>query len=327
MIVAVTGGSGHLGAALVRALLGRGHVVRVVDLSRGPGLDGLDVEFVAADVLDRGALKAAFAGVDTVYHLAAKISVVGDPDGSVWRTNVVGARNAAVASLAADVGRFVHTSSVHAFDLECIDGMVDEDSPRAEAFRLPVYDRSKWAGEQAVQAVVARGLDAVIVNPTGVIGPLDFAPSRMGAVFRGVRDHHLRFVVPGGFDWVDVRDVAAGMIAAADLGRSGRNYLLSGSHQTLRDLVAMALRVLGSEARPVIVPMLVARAWGPLGTVIARKTGSPWVLTTESLHALENDPPVSHARAGAELGYVPRPTEQTVRDIYAWAAGRERRDE
>jgi len=238
-----------------------------------------------------------------------------------------GARNAAAASLAVDVGRFVHTSSVHAFDLERIDGKVVEDSPRAEAFRLPAYDRSKWAGEQAVQAVVAQGLDAVIVNPTGVIGPLDFAPSRMGAVFRGVREHRLRFVVPGGFDWVDVRDVAAGMIAAADLGRSGGSYLLSGSHQTLGDLITIALRVLGIEAKPLVVPLPVARAWGPLGTVIARRTGSPWALTTESLHALQNDPRVSHARAGAELGYLSRPTEHTVRDIYAWIVDRERRND
>lgn len=317
MLVAVTGASGHVGGSLVRALLDRGDRVRAVDLRAGPGLDRLDVEFVAADVHNRPALEEAFTGTDVVFHLAAKISAAGDPDGSVWSTNVAGARNAAEAALAADVRRFVHTSSVHSFDLERCDE-VEETSVRAEAEHLPIYDRSKWAGEQEVQRVIGRGLDGVIVNPTGIIGPLDFGPSRMGAVLLGLRDNRFRFVVPGGFDWVDVRDVAAGLIAAADHGRTGENYLLSGHHQSVRGLAEIALREAEIDAEPVTVPMWLARGWGPFGTVIARRTGSPWALTTESLHALANDPPVNRSKAGREFDYRPRPTTETVRDVYAW---------
>lgn len=317
MFVAVTGACGHVGSALVRALLDRGDRVRAVDLRAGTGLDGLDVEFVAADVHDRSAVQDAFAGTDVAFHLAAKISVAGDPDGSVWSTNVAGARNAAEAALAAGVGRYVHTSSVHAFDLERCDE-VDETSPRAESDHLPVYDRSKSAGEQEVQDVIGRGLDGVIVNPTGVIGPFDFGPSRMGTVLLGLRSNRFRFVVPGGFDWVDVRDVADGMIAAANRGRTGENYLLSGHHQSVRGLAQIALWEAQIDAEPVTVPMWLAKGWGPFGTVVARRTGSPWALTSESLHALANDPPVTRDKAEQELGYRPRPTDETVRDAYAW---------
>ena len=187
MNVAVTGAYGHVGANLVRALLDAGHSVRAVDLREGPALAGLDVTFARADVLDVDSLRPAFDGVEVVFHLAAKISIAGDPDGSVRAINVDGVRNAASAALDAGVRRFVHVSSIHAFDCDQ-PGVIDETSARALRPELPAYDRSKAAGEQALRTVIDRGLDAVIANLTGVIGPYDFTPmSGRPARWRGPR--------------------------------------------------------------------------------------------------------------------------------------------
>lgn len=318
MLTVVTGASGFLGGALVRALLAEERQVRAVDLRRGPGLAGLDVEWMPADVLDISSLEASFQGAEIVFHLAAVISVTGDPTGQVWAVNVDGPRNVAEAALHAGVHRLVHCSSVHAYDLEAGEHRVTETSPRATAAGLPVYDRSKAAGEAALRQMIDRGLDAVIVNPTGVIGPYDFAPSRMGSVFLALFRRRLPALIDGGFDWVDVRDVASSMLAAEAQGRRGENYLLPGHHLSLPELAAAAEQVSGVPKPTFSVPMRFARLWSPLADMVSRRSANPLWYTTESLHALRFDPAVSGAKAQAELGHRPRPFDDTARDIHHW---------
>ncbi len=314
----VTGASGFLGGALVRALLAEERQVRAVDLRRGPGLAGLDVEWMPADVLDISSLEASFQGAEIVFHLAAVISVTGDPTGQVWAVNVDGPRNVAEAALHAGVHRLVHCSSVHAYDLEAGEHRVTETSPRATAAGLPVYDRSKAAGEAALRQMIDQGLDAVIVNPTGVVGPYDFAPSRMGSVFLALFRRRLPALIDGGFDWVDVRDVASSMLAAETQGRRGENYLLPGHHLSLPELAAVAEQVSGVPKPTFSVPMRFARLWSPLADMVSRRSANPLWYTTESLHALRFDPAVSGAKAQAELGHRPRPFDDTARDIHHW---------
>ena len=322
MPTVVTGASGFLGGVLTRALIGQGRRVRAVDLDRGATLEGLDVEWVPADVLEPSSLTPALADADVVYHLAAVISVTGDPTGRVWAINVDGVRNVAEASLAAGVDRLVHCSSVHAYDLEADAPEVTETSQRAVAGHSPIYDRSKAAGEAELRDVIDRGLDAVIVNPTGIIGPYDFAPSRMGRVFEALFTGRLPALVEGGFDWVDVRDVAVSMITAESEGRRGQNYLLPGHHQTLRELATLAEQVSGVPAPRVTAPMWFARLWGPIAATMSRRTGSPLWSTSEALHALHFSPPVSGTRAESELGHKPRPTHDTIGDLFYWFSDR-----
>lgn len=319
MTAVVTGASGHVGTNLVRALLAAGREVRAVDLARGPGLAGLDVEFVSADINDVAGMGGALAGADVVYHLAARISIAGDPDGSVWRANVDGVRVTAGAALAAGVRRFVHCSSLHAFALDPAGGAtVDESHRRSVGVGPPVYDRSKWAGEVALRQVAARGLDVVVVNPTGIVGPVDFGPSRMGrtlwAAFRG----RMPAVVPGGFDWVDVRDVAAGLVAAGERGRPGGNYLLGGTRASVADLVAMAAAVAGHRPPRLTIPSGVAGAVAGAAVRLPRRFRDRLLLTPESMHAVATDPVVVTAKARSELGYSPRSLQSTVDDLYAF---------
>jgi len=275
MVTVVTGASGFLGSVVVRDLLATGRQVRAVDLHRGPALDGLDVEWVQADVTDPSTLEPAFREATVVYHLAAMISVTGDPTGRVRAVNVDGVRNASQAALTAGVSRFVHCSSVHAFDLETTEEPINEQSARATNPALPAYDRSKAAGEAALRQVIEQGLDATIVNPTGIIGPFDFAPSRMGQVFLALAQRRLPAVIDAGFDWVDVRDVSAAALSAETRGRTGENYLLPAHHVSLTQIAGISEEITATPAPRWKFPMrlgaLVHIRVAPRSPVLSRR--------------------------------------------------------
>lgn len=327
MTVLVTGAAGHLGGNLVRALLARGERVRVLVRNSTRAIAGLDVERVSGDVRDPEAARRAVAGVEVVYHLAARISISGDPRGLVRATNVDGVRSIAEAALAAGVRRMVHCSSVHAFDLYRPDArgaVVDETWPRVPD-EPPhfAYDRSKAAGERALREVMARGLEAVIVHPSGVIGPHDFEPSRMGRLFLQLYRRSLPSLVDGAFDFVDVRDVVAGMIAAAERGKAGENYLVTGHALHVREIAAAAQQVTGVAPPRIVAPIWAARLGVPFFGVAGKLLRMEPLYTHESLAVLNTRARFDRSKAERELGYTVRPFADSVRDIYAWfdAAG------
>lgn len=316
-MVVVTGANGHIGCNLVRALLQGREVRAVVRSDDPPSLRGLPVERVRADVRDRRSLDAAFRGAEVVYHLAAVISITGDRCGLVWATNVEGTRHVAAAAKACGVRRLVHCSSCHAFDAEAAPGRrVTEASPRPSP-RHPAYDRSKAAGEAEIRAAAAGGLDAVIVNPTSVVGPNDFGPSRMGQLLLDLRDGRLPASVGGGFDWVDVRDVVRSAIAAETAGRSGENYLLGGHFLPLRELLERAGRACGVRPPRLVAPMWLARLAAPAATAWERLFGREPLFTAEGMRALRSGASYCSAKAARELGHRPRPIEETLEATYA----------
>ncbi len=319
MTAVVTGAAGHVGANLVRALLAAGKPVRAVVRDDTRGVEGLPLELARGDVLEPTSLRAAFEGADVVFHLASVITVSGDPDGRVRRTNIEGVRNVAEACLAAGVRRLVHFSSIHAFAAKPRDGMIDESRPRVEERGgQPIYDRTKAAGEREILAGVERGLDAVIVNPTAVLGPFDFKPSRMGRVIRMLATGAMPALVARGFDWVDARDVAAGALAAAERGRTGERYLLSGRWTTFAELARIVATCSGTPLPRFTSPMWLARLGAPFVSAVSKLRGVEPLYTGESLHALRNHRHISCDRARAELDHVPRPLEETVADTVAW---------
>ena len=323
MTAVVTGAAGHIGVNLVRALRERGDRVRAVVHRRDGRFEGLGVEEVPGDVLDPASLRRAFAGAEVVYHLAAVISITGDRGGLVHRVNVDGAANVAEAALEAGADRLVHCSSIHAFDLDPGPEVLDESAPRIApgSRRHPAYDLSKADGERGVRAVMDRGLDAVVVHPTSVLGPADLEPSRLGRVLLRVRDRRLRLMVAGGFDFVDVRDVAGGLMAAADRGAAGSSYLLGGRYATIAELVGIAAAAAGVRPPRVAVPKGLARLGTPFATAAGWVRRSEPLYTAESLRALRLTSRVDWSAAAADLGYRPRPLEDSVADLYRWFAG------
>lgn len=321
MPVVVTGASGHLGANLVRTLLDRGEQVRVLVHRSSEALADVEhrLERVEGSVCEPDSLGPAFAGADRVYHLAGVISIDGDPDGRVHRVNVEGTRNVARACLEQGVGRLVHVSSVHAFDMDPRDQVLDETRRQvADSAQHSAYDRSKALGERAVREAVEQGLDAVIVNPTGIMGPVDFGPSRLGQLLRELATGKLPALLDGGFDFVDVRDVVEGTLAASERGRTGENYILGNTWHSLRELAELVAAVTGGRAPILVTPVWAARLGVPFARVAAKLTKTEPLFTRESLEVLVSNRSISSGKARAELGYAPRPLAQTVADTLAW---------
>ncbi len=316
---AITGASGHLGANLVRALIEEGHDVTALVRGDVRALDGLPVRSVPGDLFDPAALRRAFEGADVVFHLAALISIGGDRSGEVARTNVAGVRAVVGACADTRVRRLVHVSSVHAFSVHPAGEALDETRAPSDADPdAPAYNRSKALGEREVLAGVARGLDAVIVNPTGVIGPHDWKPSRMGRVVLALAQGRMPALVDGGFDFVDARDVARAAIAAWRRGRCGERYLLPGLWSRIDGVARAVARISGTRPPRIVVPMPLARLGAPFVESLWGLGGAEPLYTRESLHALRHYGDVRHEKAARELGHAPRPLEETLADTLAW---------
>jgi dihydroflavonol-4-reductase len=253
--------------------------------------------------------------VDVVFNLAAKITLRSRDD-EAWAVNAGGTATVARSALAAGVDRVVHCSSVQAFDIDRCGSRLDEDSPRAGPGR-PVYDRSKAAGEDALRALAADGLDAVIVNPTGIVGPVDLGTSRSNSLLGVAARGRLPLVIAGGSDFVDVRDIVDAMIAAVELGRTGENYVLSGHRASLRHIARMAAGLNGRLGPLLALPAGLCRRLAPLGERVGAVVGSD-VFTPAAIESALSTVEYDHAKATHELRYVPRPLEETVLDLLEW---------
>ncbi len=241
----VTGATGLVGANVVEALNKAGWQVRVLrrSTSRMDALEGLTYEAVVGDILDESSLVDALAGVDVVFHVAGAADHWRSGPERMYRINVEGTRHVVAAALQAGVSRLVYTSS-----LAAVGPAPDPLHPvdERQTFNLPPekfpYGHSKWLAEQEVQNGVAQGLDAVIVNPSIVIGPRD-SHMTTGSLFKSMR-RGMPVVPRGGSGVVDARDVAQGHLLAAEHGRTGERYILNGANLSHMELARIVSRVL-----------------------------------------------------------------------------------
>ncbi|HEX4895924.1 MAG TPA: NAD-dependent epimerase/dehydratase family protein [Solimonas sp.] len=319
MQLAITGGSGYVGTNLVRLLLQQGHQVRVIDRSPPRDLGRAGLSYVEANILDPQQVAEALKGVEILFHLVAKITLA-EEDPVAWTLNVDGVRVVAEAALASGVRRMVHCSSIHAFDQYRCGGHITLDSARSTARDIPVYDRSKWAGEQELQKVIAKGLDAVICNPTGVYGPVDYTHSRVNDTLLQSGLGKLPAITEGGFDFVDVRDVAKGLALAAEKGRTGANYILGGHYLSMMEITRLAAQAVGRPGPRRALPLWLLRLLLPLiGPLSARSGREP--MTKASIAAIAASPHVDLSATQRDLGYAPRPAAESTRDLMAFYIG------
>lgn len=327
-MIVVTGATGHLGNTLVRELRRRKprEEIRCLVL---PGEDlaplaGLGVAVVRGDVRSLGDLLAICDGADVVYHLASLISLRPDQSPLLNAVNVGGARNVIEACRRCGVRRLVYTSSIHALIEPPVGVVIDETTP-VDPARIPAaYGKSKATATLTVLAAAEAGLDAVVVCPTGIVGPNDFLGSEMGRLFTAFVRRQMPAYIAGAYDFVDVRDVAAGLIAAAERGARGRIYILSGEYVSVRRMLELL-----SEVTSVPLPRWCAPAWVAEATVAvvaacSRFSRARPLFTRESLAVLRSNAVISHARAERELDWHPRPLHQSIADTVAWlrATGR-----
>jgi dihydroflavonol-4-reductase len=325
MTVVVTGAAGFVGRNLIPALVRSGREVRALievpvasEMVGEERCGGVRVEQVVGNVLDPASLTRAFTGAEIVYHLAGRVSIAGDPDGQVRRVNVDGTRNVVEACRKAGVRRLVHFSSIHALRPFPVEDPVDETRPLHDGPDSDPYERSKAAGEREVLRGVDGGLDAVIVNPTGILGPHDLGPSPQGRAILSMMRGELPATMAGGFNWVDVRDVSEAALAAEARGRAGERYLLAGEWVTVPEITARFAEAAGVAPPSLTLPIWAARAVGVVGDVYARVSRTQPSFTSESVKAVGFYRHVRRDKAERELGFSPRPLDETVRDTAAW---------
>ncbi|MCX8024687.1 MAG: SDR family oxidoreductase [Thermanaerothrix sp.] len=320
MTILVTGATGHLGNVLVRNLVARGERVRALIL-RGESLlplEGLPVEMVPGDVLDEDILRFAMQGVDQVYHLASLIAIRPGMDEKVWRVNVEGTQNVIRAAFASGVKRLIYASSIHALKRPRETKIVDERLPFDGENSAGIYDRSKATASLLVQRAIREGLDGVIVCPTGIIGPYDFLGSEMGGLVRQAMTQRLIFAVEGGFDFVDVRDVAQGLIQAAEKGKRGEVYLLSGTWIEIGALLVKVGELSGHSLKVLTLPRDLAMRIANIVLRFARWFNTRPRFTPYAIETVSDSFRVSSDKAREHLGYQTRSIEETLRDTVAW---------
>jgi dihydroflavonol-4-reductase len=319
-MILVTGATGHIGNVLVRQLIEKGEKVRTL-IWKGEDttpLQDLQVESVNGDVLDLPGLAEVFQGVDTVYHLAGIISIMPGHNPFVWDVNVQGTRNVLQASRQAGVRRLIYTSSIHAIARAPHGVQIDESLPFDMHNPYGAYDRSKAEASLEVQKACREGLDAVIVCPTGVIGPYDFRRSEMGNVILDAARRKTALYVDGAYDFVDVRDVADGLIQASEKGRSGESYILSGQKISVRYLLETVREVTGHAFPKFKIPFSLAEISSRFTPAYYRWRKTKPKFTPYSLEVLQSNSDISHAKASRELDYAPRPLYASITDTVRW---------
>lgn len=318
MRVLVTGASGHLGANLVRHLIGRGAEVRALQHHAHQALEGLDIEICKGDITDSASIKPAFRNIDAVFHLAASISIHSNDYEQLERINVAGTRNVVNHCLDAGVSRLVHFSSIHATGTGALDERLSKDSIDTLISRYPAYDRSKAMSEFEIYSGLEKGLDAVIIRPTAVLGPYDFQPSYLGRAILKLVNRKMPALVSGGYDWVDARDVVLGTVAAHQQAKPGSCYLLSGHRATFCELAGL-IEDITAIARPRLTcPRWLASCGAPLLNAGDRLRGKEPLFTAVSIKAMGEKREISCRKASEELGYQPRHLKTTLADTLEW---------
>jgi dihydroflavonol-4-reductase len=319
-MILVTGATGHLGNVLVRELLARGDPVRALVLP-GEGcssLEGLAVEKVEGDILDLPLLERAFSGVEIVYHMAGLVSIEKGKEDLLYRVNVEGTKNVIRAVRAAGVRRLVYTSSIHAIERPPAGMQITENLSFDVHNQAGAYDRTKAEASIAVLNAVREGLDAVIVCPTGVIGPYDYRRSEMGEMILSWMRRQVNFIIEGFFDFVDVRDVVLGHILAAEKGQPGQVYILSGERIAVDKLRELVQNVTCCRTPKIKIPIplaLFATHFTELFYRLARRRPR---FTRYSIETVTGNSFISSEKAARELGYRARTLSESVSDTVHW---------
>lgn len=319
-MIVITGATGHLGNVLVRKLVNQDKKVRALIL---PGediasLEGLEVEKVEGDVRVPDSLRRAFEGAEIVYHCAGVISILPGQQKQLYQVNVLGTRNVVNMCIETGIKRLIYTSSIHAFS-EPAPGIVFDESREFDPENvLGEYSKSKTLGTLEVLKGIEKGLDVVILCPSGIIGPYDYRISEMGKLIVDFVKGKVKAYVDGAYDFVDVRDVAEGLILACEKGKKGECYILSGQQISVRQLLKFLEEISGVKAPSFKIPHQVARAAGFFNVLYCNLMKIKPLFTPFSIDVLASNSLVSCQKAQDELGYSSRSIYESLSDTIQW---------
>jgi dihydroflavonol-4-reductase len=323
-IVLVTGVSGFVGSAVAQALAAQGQTVRglVRTTSSQANLTDFPGALIEGDTRDPAAMARAMASVKHLFHVAADYRIWAPDPEEIVRNNLSSTQTIMEAARSAGVERIVYTSSVATLRPDP-DGPADETRPAAPHEAAGAYKRSKVVAERLVEAMIAEGLPAVIVNPSTPIGPRDARPTPTGRIIVEAANGRMPAFLDSGLNLVHVDDVAAGHLAAMDRGRIGERYILGGQDVALGTMLAAIAERVGRKPPTITIPRRPLFPLAYANEALARITGKEPFLTVDSLRMAKHHMFFTSAKAEAELGYGARPWQEAVDDAIAWfrAAG------
>ena len=316
----VTGSTGFIGNVLVRRLIDRGQKVRAFlrSTSDTAALEGLSVERITGNILDPRSLTEAFCGVDTVYHLAAKISIMPWEDRMIRKINLEGTRNVIRACLDAKVKKLIYTSTIHALKEPPMGTTINEDMPYDPENERGEYDRSKAQSSIEVMEAKNKGLHTVVLCPTGTLGPYDWRLSAITQTFLDYYNGKMKMTLSGAYDFVDARDVAEGHILAAQKAKPGSNYILSGERLTMKNIFKILEEITGISGPKINIPGWLVKAYSTFMPAYYKLSGKTPRFTNYSISTLQSNSVISHKKATEELGYDPRSIKQSIEDTFKW---------
>ena len=315
-IALITGGSGHVGANLVRELSSRGYEVRCIDFDNDHrAFEGFNVELVKGNITDISTLDIAFKDVEVVFHTAAVISLDRKDKDLIRSVNVDGTENVCEMSLRHDVKKLIHFSSVDAFVREPLEDPLYENRSLVTDPNAVPYDLSKADAQRIVLEYCDKGLNASIIHPSGIFGPNDFKPSLFGQEFINIANGKRPYSINVGYDYVDVRDLCKTSVDCIDKGEIKQNYIVGGNYM---DFVYM------SEVMSEILNKKLIRSTLPFGFIYMSLPGSyisslikktPRAITMDSIHTIKvQNKNIPSSLSREKLNHNPRPVEETIQD-------------
>jgi dihydroflavonol-4-reductase len=323
-IYIVTGAKGHVGSTIIRYLKGTACSIRGLILPSEAGDSSDQVTYYKGDVTQIYSLDDVFSDTDdsevVVIHTAGLISISHKITPRLYNVNVEGTRNIIRQCISHGVKRLLYTSSVHAIPEPDKHTTIKEVSYFSKDSVIGSYAKTKAEATQAVLDAGKQGLDTVIVHPSGILGPYDSGNNHMVQLVKMYLSNKLPAGVTGGYDFVDVRDVAKGCIAAVEKGKSGECYILSNRYCTVKDLIEI-MRLYTNGKKKICLPIGLLKPFCPIFEGVAKMSHTRPLFTSYSLHTLESNGHFSHDKATMELGYNPRDIKLTIADTIAWLQG------
>lgn len=316
----VTGASGFIGGAVVRALVAAGIDVRITARSGNDlrHLTGLPLEHVEADLRDKDSLIRALQGCRHLYHVAAHYALWAKDPSIFYDVNVNGTRTLLEAAREAGIERTVYCSTIGAIGLPPGGGLGTETTPVSLDQMAGHYKRSKYLAEQEVLKLAREGLPVVIVNPSAPVGAGDVKPTPTGQVIVDFMKGRMPAYIETGMNLIDVDDVAAGHLLAMEKGRVGERYILGHKNLLLREVFEILSRLTGVKAPRVKLPRLAILPLAHMNEWIASLTNHPPRIPLEGVRMAKYKMHYDCSKAIKELGLPQTPVETALDKAVRW---------
>ena len=321
----IPGAKGHLASTIIQYLRDKDGHVRGLILPAESGRDDKQVTYYKGDVTKLETMNAIFSDIECneviVIHTAGLISIGDEVTPQLYNVNVTGTQNVIAQCMLHHVKRLIYVSSVHAIPGTDGTATIEESTTFSKKTVTGAYAATKAEATQAVLDAAAKGLDAVVVHPSGIIGPYDRGYNHMVQLIQMYISGRLPVGVTGGYDFVDVRDVAKGCLKAAEKGKSGSCYILSNRYFTIKELLEYVRKTAGGSKK-ICLPIAVARVCAPFFKWAAKVSHTRPLYTKYALYTISSNGHFSHDKATAELGYHPRDMRTTITDTVQFLNGR-----